>query len=54
MRRQKAALPNRYEAQPAFASAGGTRSSHGGNEMAEAFEWRSQLVSVRVCRPQRE
>src|SRR6516162_10698273 len=37
-----------------FAPAGSNRSSHGGNEMAEAFDWRSQLVTARMCRLQRE
>ena len=37
-----------------FAPAGSNRSSHGGNEVAEAFGVEGHLVTWRVCRPQRE
>ena len=37
VRREKAALSSGCEAHPANAPAGSNRSSHGGNEMAEAF-----------------
>ena len=40
---------------PAIAPAGSNRSSHGGDEMAEAFGIVCHaLVTARVCRPQRE
>src|SRR5207244_10140197 len=38
VRREKAALSSGCKAHPATAPAGSNRSSHGGNEMAEAFE----------------
>jgi len=37
VRRDKAALSSGCEAHPATAPAGSSRSSHGGNELAEAF-----------------
>jgi hypothetical protein len=37
VRREKAALSSGCEAHPATAPAGSNRSSHGGNEVAEAF-----------------
>ena len=38
VRRDKAALSSGCKAHPTIAPAGSNRSSHGGNEMAEAFE----------------
>jgi hypothetical protein len=38
VRRDKAALSSGCEPHPATAPAGSNRSSHGGNEMAEAFD----------------
>jgi hypothetical protein len=38
VRRDKAALSSGCKAHPAIAPAGSDRSSHGGNEMAEAFD----------------
>jgi len=38
VRREKAALSGGCKAHPATAPAGSNRSSHGGNEMAEAFD----------------
>jgi hypothetical protein len=38
VRREKAALSSGCKAHPATAPAGSNRSSHGGNEMAEAFD----------------
>ena len=38
VRREKAALSSGCKAHPAAAPAGSNRSSHGGNEMAEAFD----------------
>jgi hypothetical protein len=38
VRRDKAALSSGYEPHPATAPAGSNRSSHGGNEVAEAFD----------------
>jgi hypothetical protein len=37
VRREKAALSSGWKPHPATARAGSNRSSHGGNEMAEAF-----------------
>ena len=37
VRREKAALSSGCKAHPATAPAGSNRSSHGGNEVAEAF-----------------
>jgi hypothetical protein len=38
VRREKAALSNGCKPHPAIAPAGSNRSSHGGNEVAEAFD----------------
>ena len=38
VRRAKAALSSGCKPQPAIAPAGSNRSSHGGNEVAEAFD----------------
>jgi len=55
VRRGKAALSSGCKAHPATAPAGSNRSSHGGDEMAEAFGIAGhELVAARVCRPQRE
>src|SRR5215813_11067286 len=52
VRRGKAALSSGCKSHPANAPAGSNRSSHGGNEMAEAFGIaRHELVTARVCRP---
>src|SRR5229473_1518736 len=40
VRRAKAALSSGCKPHPATAPAGSNRSSHGGNEVAEAFDWR--------------
>src|SRR6266516_4594827 len=40
VRRAKAALSSGCKSHPATAPAGSNRSSHGGNEVAEAFGWR--------------
>src|SRR3974377_136033 len=40
VRRDKAALSSGCKPHPATAPAGSNRSSHGGNEVAEAFGWR--------------
>src|SRR3979490_865561 len=40
VRRGKAALSSGCKPHPAIAPAGSNRSSHGGNEVAEAFDWR--------------
>jgi hypothetical protein len=39
VRRDKAALSSGCEPHPATAPAGSNRSSHGGNEVAEAFDY---------------
>jgi hypothetical protein len=46
VRRDKAALSSGWKPHPATAPAGSNRSSHGGNEVAEAFDYRdsSQLL----------
>ena len=50
MRREKAALSSGCKAHPATAPAGSNRSSHGGNEMAEAFDSGSRYkVTAREC-----
>ena len=54
VRRAKAALSSGCKPHPATAPAGSNRSSHGGNEVAEAFLACHELVTARVCRPQRE
>ena len=52
VRREKAALSSGCKPHPATAPAGSNRSSHGGNEMAEAFGIAGhELVTARVCRP---
>ena len=40
VRRDKAAFSSGCKARPATAPAGSNRSSDGGNEVAEAFDWR--------------
>jgi len=40
VRRGKAALSSGCKSHPATAPAGSNRSSHGGNEVAEAFDYR--------------
>ena len=48
----KAALSSGCKSHPATAPAGSNRSSHGGNEVAEAFGLAChELVTARVCRP---
>src|SRR6516165_7437929 len=55
VRRAKAALSSGCKAHPATAPAGSNRSSHGGDEVAEAFGVAGHVqVTARVCGPQRE
>src|SRR5258706_15295833 len=56
VRREKAALSSGCKSHPATAPAGSNRSSHGGNEVAEAFDCskrdriqRTQGVWLQVC-----
>ena len=51
VRRGKAALSSGCKAHPATAPAGSNRSSHGGDEMAEAFGWLRGLFVVRSVAP---
>jgi hypothetical protein len=52
VRREKVALSSGCKSHPAIAPAGSNRSSHGGNEVAEAFgDACHKLVTARVCRP---
>ncbi len=55
VRRGKAAFFSGCKSHPAIAPAGSNRSSHGDGEMAETFGIAChELVTARVCRPQRE
>src|ERR1700722_11169600 len=55
VRREKGALSSGCKPHPANAPAGSNRSSHGGDEMAEAFGLGGHVyVTARVCGPQRE
>jgi hypothetical protein len=49
VRRDKAALSSGCKSHPATAPAGSNRSSHGGNEMAEAFGERITHWGPREC-----
>jgi hypothetical protein len=55
VRHEQASLSSGCESHSATAPAGSNRSSHGGNEMAEAFGVAGRVqVTARVCGPQRE
>src|SRR6202011_231345 len=49
VRRAKAALSSGCKPHPAIAPAGSNRSSHGGNEVAEAFDYRVTNWGQRGC-----
>ena len=55
LRRERRRFPVGARPTRRLAPAGSNRSSHGGDEMAEAFGIAGhELVAARVCRPQRE
>jgi len=54
VRRERRRVSSGCKAHPATAPAGSNRGRHGGDEMSEARIAVTNLVTARVCRPQRE